>query len=99
MTLMTMLIWVAVTVSTITGPAAPGFSQSTRFAGRSVAEVLRELQSADLRIIFSSDLVPSELRVFVEPKSREPRQIAAEILEPHGLGLRPQTRRSGNERT
>jgi len=51
-----------------------------------VADVLRELQP-DLRIIFSSDLVPASLRVKEEPKGRDPRQIALQILSPHGLTL------------
>ena len=39
------------------------------YAGRPVADVLRELQSPTLRIIFSSDLVPPTLLVKAEPKA------------------------------
>jgi hypothetical protein len=68
-------------------PAPPvEADDARRYAGRPVADVLRELQPG-LRIIFSSDLVPSSLRVKEEPKGREPRQIAAQILSPHGLTL------------
>jgi hypothetical protein len=58
-----------------------------RYTGRPVADVLRELQPG-LRIIFSSDLVPSSLRVKEDPKGQDPRQIALQILSPHGLTLR-----------
>jgi hypothetical protein len=60
--------------------------EARRYAGRPVVDVLRELQPG-LRIIFSSDLVPSSLRVKEEPKGRDPRQIALQILSPHGLTL------------
>lgn len=61
--------------------------QPTKYAGRSVAAVLKELQSAELRILFSSELVPQALRVKVEPKGRDPREIALQVLQPHGLTL------------
>jgi hypothetical protein len=64
-------------------------AQSSRYEGRSVADVLQELQTVtELRIIFSSDLVPPTLRVTVEPKSSDPRQLVLEILDPHDLTLR-----------
>jgi hypothetical protein len=62
-------------------------AQTGTYAGRLVADVLRELQSNDLRIIFSSDLVPPSLRVHAEPKGRNPRDVARQILAAHGLGL------------
>jgi hypothetical protein len=74
------MIWVSAAV------AAAG--QGRPYAGRLVAEVLKELQDGGLRIVFSSDLVTPALRVKAEPSAREPRRIAAEILEPHGLMLR-----------
>ncbi|MGH2603433.1 MAG: hypothetical protein ACRDJ9_29115, partial [Dehalococcoidia bacterium] len=70
------------------GAHAHAQAESSRYAGRSVADVLRDLQTAELRIIFSSDLVPPTLRVMAEPKSSDPRQLVLEILEPHGLTLR-----------
>ena len=63
--------------------------QARTYAGRRVADVLRELQSAQLRIIFSSDLVPPALLVKAEPKPASPRDIAQQILAPHGLTLAP----------
>ena len=63
--------------------------QARTYAGRRVADVLRELQSPQLRIIFSSDLVPPALVVKAEPKAANPRDIAQQILAPHGLTLAP----------
>ena len=59
------------------------------YLGRPVAEVLQEVQASGARILFSSDLVPATLRVTVEPTSREPRELARQILAPHALTLAP----------
>lgn len=59
-----------------------------KFIGRPVADVLRELQASGTRIIFTSALVPADLRVKTEPRLTDAREIAREILEPHGLTLR-----------
>jgi hypothetical protein len=56
-----------------------------RYAGRSLADVLRDLESLGLKVAFSSELVRPEMRVTSEPKSTDPRQILDEVLEPHGL--------------
>ena len=56
-------------------------------SGRAVADVLRELQATRLKIIFSSERVPANLRVLREPRGTHPRDIALQILEPHGLTL------------
>ena len=58
------------------------------FLGRSVADVLRELHAAGERLIFTSVLVPDNLRVRAEPRATGRREIAQEILEPHGLTLK-----------
>ena len=76
------LLWL---VSVVPAGAA---AQPDNYVGRPVEDVLRELESADLRIIFSSDVVPPALRVKTEPKTRKPREIAEQILTPHGLMLR-----------
>jgi hypothetical protein len=68
--------------------AVEAAGQGRPYAGRPVAEVLKELQDGGLRVVFSSDLVPPALRVKADPTAREPRRIAVEILEPHGLMLR-----------
>jgi hypothetical protein len=71
----------------VLGTVAHASGQQGSYVGRPVAEVLQQLQAPELRIIFSSDLVPPTLRVKTEPRSRDPRQIARQILEPHGLTL------------
>ncbi len=53
--------------------------------GRPLTDVLRELQSQGLRIVFTSQLVRPEMRVEAEPVSSDPRRILDEILAPHGL--------------
>ncbi len=59
--------------------------QARTYAGRPVADVLQDLRTAGLRILFSSDLVPGTLRVKSEPTGEDPRKIALQILAPHGL--------------
>jgi len=44
-----------------------------RFAGRPLAEALRELQSRGLRLIYSEDVVTSAMIVRTEPRSTQPR--------------------------
>jgi TonB-dependent Receptor Plug Domain len=64
-----------------------GQAELKGYAGRTVADVLRELQATHLKIIFSSERVPPALRVTREPRGTDPRDIALQILEPHGLTL------------
>ena len=52
-----------------------------------MADVLRQFQHSGLPIIFSDDMVPLTLRIKSEPKATRPREIAIEILVPHGLTL------------
>ena len=68
--------------------ASAGAQQRRSYFGRPVAEVLAELQTPQVQIIFSSTLVPPTLRVLAEPAGSTPRQIASEILAPHNLTLR-----------
>jgi Ca-activated chloride channel family protein len=56
-----------------------------RYAGRPLADVLRDLQSRGLNVVFSSELVRPEMRVAAEPTSTTPRKILDEVLEPHKL--------------
>jgi Ca-activated chloride channel family protein len=56
-----------------------------RYAGRSLADVLRDLQSLGLKVVFSSELVRPEMRVATEPTSTTPRTILDEVLAPHKL--------------
>jgi len=62
--------------------AAPAGS---RYAGRSLADVLRDLQSRGLNVVFSSELVRPEMRVATEPTSTTLRKILDEVLAPHNL--------------
>ncbi len=64
------------------------------YAGRSVQDVLGELQDADLTLIYNDALVPPGLRVLREPAATAGIPLLNEILAPHGLTARsmgPQT--------
>src|SRR6185436_16771591 len=76
-------------VGALLGAPSParGGQDVKKYAGRAVADVLRELQATRLKIIFSSERVPANLRVLREPRGTHPRDIALQILEPHGLTL------------
>jgi Carboxypeptidase regulatory-like domain len=58
-----------------------------RFAGRPLADALRELQADGLKIVFSSELVRPEMRVTSEPTGSPRRKLDA-MLRPHGLEVR-----------
>ncbi|MDP9192160.1 MAG: TonB-dependent receptor [Acidobacteriota bacterium] len=55
------------------------------FAGRPLAEGLRELQSRGLRLIYSDDVVTSDMIVRTEPRATQPRKILDELLREHAL--------------
>lgn len=69
--------------------AATAFAQGTVEirAGQPLGEALRELQSAGLDLLYSSELVRPEMSVRETPRATEPLAIAREILAPHGLRL------------
>jgi hypothetical protein len=69
-------------------PATAIGQDATRYAGRRLDDVLRLLQEKGARIIFASSLVPPTLRVKVEPVTRSLREVAEEVLAPHGLALK-----------
>jgi Ca-activated chloride channel family protein len=56
-----------------------------RYGGRSLDDVLQELRSLGLKVIWSTELVRPEMRVTSEPTSTDLRKILDEVLEPHGL--------------
>ena len=58
------------------------------YAGRPLVDVLQDLNRRELRIVFSTSLVPATLRVSVEPVG-SPREILDQVLRPHGLYVRP----------
>jgi outer membrane receptor protein involved in Fe transport len=60
----------------------------TRYAGRPLTDVLREMQQRGLNIIYSNDLVKPDARVISEPRATKDRQILDEILAPHGLAAK-----------
>lgn len=64
---------------------------STNFglAGKSLEEALRILQKKGINVLYSSDLVRSDMMVAGEPVSEEPRQIVEDLLSEHGLRLQP----------
>jgi hypothetical protein len=70
-------------------PALPVLAQeSGPYKGRLLSEVLQELQSSGLRIVFSSAIVQPDLRVSTEPRAKTARQRIEELLVPHGLSIR-----------
>jgi len=66
-------------------PARGEAAQRRQYKGRPVAQVLQELQTDGVRILFSSTLVPPDLVVESEPKAGTWREIAEQVLAPHGL--------------
>lgn len=64
--------------------AAAGQSRPA-FQGHALADALRILQQGGLHIVFSSEIVTSEMRVAAEPRTRAPRTQLDELVEPHGL--------------
>jgi hypothetical protein len=56
-----------------------------KYAGRPLANVLRELQAAGLKLVYSDDVVRPEMMVEREPRATAPRKILDEILREHSL--------------
>jgi hypothetical protein len=79
----------AVVLTLLLTAAAGAKEGPARYAGRSLEDVLRELQSTGLRILFSSDLVRKAMRVESEPRATAPRLVLDEVLAPHGLVAQP----------
>ena len=68
--------------------AASSEAQTTRFKGRTVSEVLRQLQDEGLQFLFSNELVRDSLLVGFEPTTRDRLGIAREVLAEHGLEIK-----------
>jgi hypothetical protein len=79
---------IAALVFVIALPAQAQVVPPAGYAGRPLAAVLQALQARGLRIIFSSNLVTSEMRVRMEPRALDPRRQLDELLAPHGLMAR-----------
>jgi len=57
------------------------------YAGKPLHEVLDELRSGGLELVYSTQLVPEGLTVVEEPLHRQAVPLLSEILQPHGLTL------------
>ena len=57
------------------------------FLGRRVSEVLDELRAEGYTFIYNTQIVPADLRVTSEPRTRKGVELAREILAQHGLAL------------
>jgi hypothetical protein len=61
---------------------------ASAFAGKPLGEVLRALQAAGVKLVFSSELVRPEMRVATPPKASRGEPLLRELLQPHGLDVR-----------
>jgi outer membrane receptor protein involved in Fe transport len=64
---------------------AVAFAAGPPYEGKAVDEVLRELGTLGLQLIYSSETVPGSLRVRHEPSGTTPAEILAQVLAEHGL--------------
>ena len=78
-----MRVVLAMLVLILAAGAADGAGEA--YAGRPLAEILDELREEGLSLIYSSDVVTSDLIVRTEPRARAPRKAVAELLAPFGL--------------
>ena len=67
------------------GAVAQAAAQRIEYAGRPLAEVLRDLGALGLTVLFTDEVVKPEMTVLDEPASSDPRRALDEILAPHGL--------------
>jgi outer membrane receptor protein involved in Fe transport len=74
----------------LAGPAVAA-APADGYAGRPLAEVLREIQDEGLPIVFTSELIGPDLVVEEEPSAGaadDPRRLLDELLAHHGLAVR-----------
>lgn len=64
------------------------FAQQPRYAGKPLAQALRDLESRGLQLIYSDDLVRADMIVKKEPRATKPRQILEELLREHRLRVK-----------
>ena len=62
--------------------------ERTSYAGMRLVDALQAMQALGLRVVFSSKVVPSDLRVAAEPHAAAPRAQLDELLAPHGLAVK-----------
>ena len=60
-------------------------SAAAPYAGRPLDDVLRELSSRGLQLIYNQDLVPAGMRVLHEPKPGSDEALLDQVLAEHGL--------------
>jgi hypothetical protein len=80
-------LWCALLIAAIAGWPATVLAQSPTAKGRPLVEALQQLQAEGVRVVFSSALVPSSLRVIDEPDAPTPRGRLDQLLAPHGLAV------------
>jgi hypothetical protein len=83
--LVTLLVLAVTFASHVSASASAQPASRTRYTGRALADVLRELQREGLSIVFSSELVKADMRVTTEPTANESRGRVDDLLRPHGL--------------
>jgi outer membrane receptor protein involved in Fe transport len=66
---------------------ALGAANAASLLDRRVSEVLDELRGSGYVFIYSTQVVPEQLRVTSEPHATEPIELAQEVLAQHGLKL------------
>ncbi len=72
-----------------TGIASEPQDSTARYEGRTISEVIDSIRQQGYPIVYSSRLVTASMLVISEPKSSDPIDLLTEILEPHGLALKP----------
>ena len=55
------------------------------YRGRSLSDVLNDIGTSSMRLVYSSEVVPARLRVAVEPTAAAGPALLEELLAPHGL--------------
>lgn len=79
-----MLVAAELALAPVAGRAQP----TAPYLGRSVQAVIDELRAAGAPLAYSTNVLPSTLLVTAEPVSREPLELARELLAQHALALR-----------
>jgi outer membrane cobalamin receptor len=64
--------------------AAPAVADPP-YRGRSLSDVLNEIGTPAMRLVYSSQVVPARLRVLVEPTAGGGPTLLEQLLAPHGL--------------
>ena len=68
--------------------SAAAATAASTWTGRPLAEALNALRQPGFSVIYSSELVPDSLQVRAEPASGEAPDVARQLLQPFGLGLK-----------